>query len=769
MRRVQLVTTTSAMLFGLTACGGGNGGVAPLPPPPASIAPTPTPAPDPVPTPTPTPGPTESYDTSEYRNSNAAVAASAIAAYNKGATGSGVKLAVIDSGINPALGEFTGRIDPASRDVAGNRGVSDEGGHGTAVTAVAAAARNGVYMHGVAFDATILSFRADTPGSCANTDADNGGCKFGDTAIAAGVDAARIAGARVINLSLGGSQPGSLLLSAMGRAVGAGIVIVISAGNDGDEPKGASADAFAAVPASYFPGHVIIAGSVGTFDTASRTSVALDQISPFSNRAGSAAGAYLTALGAGVKTIDETGGRFFYSGTSFSAPAISGAVALMAQAFPNLSAQQIVELLFRSADDLGAAGTDAVFGRGRLNLSRAFAPQGQTTLAGTDLIVTDKSGDLPGAAGDAGKSIGLGAIILDGYSRAYAVDLAKTLRQATPDRPLHRALSGSAQIGGASAGPISVALTVSERRNLKHGYALEQPRIGPADWRQARLVAGSVVARVDNRTAVALGFAEGSKAMQRRLAGVETTAFMVAKDVTGTSVFSSRTGSSMALRRQLGPTGLTLSSETGEVWHDVPAEAHGAPWRGMSLALDGRLGSTWLSAGLTRLNERRTLLGGHMGPLFGGGGSKSLFFDLEARRALGSGVSFALTARHGWTDSASSSFRSAAYGFDLAKHGLFGQADRLTFRLAQPLRITKGGLEVSLPTAYSYDSRTPIVSLQRFSLAPKGREVDAELSYGSPILSSGWLGTNLYVRHEPGHIAYAETDVGAAIRFTLGF
>ena len=49
-----------------------------------------------------------------------------------------------------------------------SRGVSDEDGHGTAVTATAAGARNDAQNLGVAFDATILSFRADTPGSCAD-------------------------------------------------------------------------------------------------------------------------------------------------------------------------------------------------------------------------------------------------------------------------------------------------------------------------------------------------------------------------------------------------------------------------------------------------------------------------------------------------------------------------------------------------------------------------------------------------------------------------
>jgi hypothetical protein len=56
------------------------------------------------------------------------------------------------------------------------------------------------------------------------------------------------------------------------------------------------------------------------------------------------------------------------------------------------------------------------------------------------------------------------------------------------------------------------------------------------------------------------------------------------------------------------------------------------------------------------------------------------------------------------------------------------------------------------------------------SLTPSGRELDAELSYGANLLGDrAWLGGNLFARRQPGHIADAGDDIGAAIRFTLGF
>ena len=63
---------------------------------------------------------------------------------------------------------------------------------------------------------------------------------------------------------------------------------------------------------------------------------------------------------------------------------------------------------------------------------------------------------------------------------------------------------------------------------------------------------------------------------------------------------------------------------------------------------------------------------------------------------------------------------------------------------------------------------TATSSWSTLSLSPSGREIDAELSYSTPV-AGGWLGGNLFARRQPGHIEAADMDVGAAVRFTLGF
>jgi hypothetical protein len=75
-----------------------------------------------------------------------------------------------------------------------------------------------------------------------------------------------------------------------------------------------------------------------------------------------------------------------------------------------------------------------------------------------------------------------------------------------------------------------------------------------------------------------------------------------------------------------------------------------------------------------------------------------------------------------------------------------------------------------LPTSFDYATMTATDSLSFMSLSPTGREIDSELSYGSPLLGGhAWLGGNLFYRRDPGHIANSRDDMGAAIRFILGF
>ena len=119
--------------------------------------------------------------------------------------------------------------------------------------------------------------------------------------------------------------------------------------------------------------------------------------------------------------------------------------------------------------------------------------------------------------------------------------------------------------------------------------------------------------------------------------------------------------------------------------------------------------------------------------------------------------------------SGSGLIRTNAFAGDVGKTGIFGRFDSFGLRLAQPLRVASGGVDLRLPTDYSYDTLSVDAwTTQRLNLAPTGREIDMEARYGLPLLG-GALQTNMFWRRNPGNFAYLSDDVGGAVRWSTGF
>jgi hypothetical protein len=571
----------------------------------------------------------------------------------------------------------------------------------------------------------------------------------------------------VINISLGGDGAGSAVLSAVGRATRAGIVIVMSAGNEGEDPEGVNPGGFGLQSAAAGNGLVILAGAVD----------ANRQITAFSNRAGTGANSYLSAIGSRVRSINEKGEAFLYSGTSFSAPVISGAAALLASAFPNLTGAQIVQLLLSTADDTGEPGIDAVYGRGILNIQRAFAPQGNTVVAGTGVAVsTTSNGQGSTAMGDGAASGMAGAIILDGYSRAYGLNLAKTLASASPEKPLAQSLQGNFNTAAASAGATSVSVTVNRKLSGLPFVGLAQTGMSYEDSRAAKVVAGMAVSRITPKLAVAFGFSESGRALQQRLAGHSGNAFLVARDPMSRAGFQADASNSVGIRHSLGPVGVTVTSERGKVWTEGFKRDLAEPRYSIgSVTADWKVGPAMLSLGASRLQEEGTVLGGRFNSVLSGAGASSYFMDGTASFDLGKGWGAFASYRRGWTQLPGTgglvqdgSLSTDAWAFDVSKLGAFRRGDKLALRVMQPLRVRAGGLNMLVPGSYDYSTLGVGYENRFLSLAPKGREVDFEAAYSMNLLG-GSFGLNAFYRTDPGHIEAMRSDVGGAIRYTLGF
>ncbi|MBU0825617.1 MAG: S8 family serine peptidase [Alphaproteobacteria bacterium] len=787
----RMARRPSPILLGIAAlslagCGGGSGArPSPTPAPPSAPAPTPTPTP--APTPTPTPPPTGNFNTAETRRSDGVNFHGAIRAYLAGATGQGILAGVIDDGIDEDSSEFAGRISSLSADLAGSRGINGEGTHGTNVAQILLGAKNDAGTMGIAYNANLLVLRADRPGTCATEDPanDESGCLFPESAIAAGLDRAVTAGARVVNISLGGDNgPGATLRAAVARATAAGIIVILSAGNEGDTTAGGNdpnnPGLFAQGLRDAGGGLVIIVGSVDENGVNS----------DFSNRAGTYAGSYLAALGEGVccaykNGVIETEGNFVFviSGTSFAAPQVAGAVALLAQAFPNLSSQQIVQLLYQSARDAGAAGDDAVYGQGVLDIARAFQPMGATTLAGTATAVDLGSalGILGGPMGDAGagRSGATVGLVADGFGRAFSVDFGQSLAPRRPDFKLSSAIGGL--VRQQSAASHTTALSLVTTPGAVRGDALAG--LSFHDAQQARTLAVSVVTRLDARTRIGFAAGRGTSGLLAGERGESGHAMLIGDGAHDGLGFAASPGLGSMLRHDISPDHhVSILLEDGWVsgsrWQDDPLlryrSGRDSRYQRVGAAWDARFGPARAALGGSWLRESDSLLGARLGPVFGSGGATSLVGDASLGVDLASGWRLSGAWRQMWTRLdrgglvARGALWSSAFSFDIAKAHLFRPGDRAALRFAQPLRVARGGIDLLLPVAHDYASGQTDFGRRTYNLAPTGRELVVEASYALSLLG-GDLIANSWVRRDPGHIAAMPDDKGAALRFTLGF
>jgi len=710
--------------------------------------------------------PDGSYNDQEFRNSDGPRFHGAPTAWVDGSTGAGREIAIIDTGIFSGNAEFAGRISPDSHDIFTSRDdFEGEDDHGTIVAMIAAAANNGSGTVGIAPGATIMAIRADEPDSCGGT----GGCNFGD--VADGIQWAVDHGATVINISLGGASATQEEFDAVQEAADAGIVVVVASGNGGSNRP----DPFPRSLADLNLGNVIIVGSVD----------AAGHVSDFTDKARGNEDDYLSAYGERLE-VHLPDGIWEVSGTSFAAPQVAGAVALLKQAFPAMSGQQIVTLLFETAQDVGEPGLDDDFGWGIMNIHQAFQPQGTLTMPGSNLTTMslgDTSASGSPAMGDALTTASLKTIILDKYNRAFTHDLGGSMRGAAIPYRLWGAVGGSRGFLSMTRGPAAMAFTVDRSRRLNGTDLASELSLSEFDAEKARVLAARVAMRISPNTQVGFAYAEGPDGLFAQMQGFDRPAFLVAQSPAGDNGIISHTDVSFALRRQLGRWGLTLGAESGKAISgaelQLADEGYGLRTqdavRSLSMAFDRRFGALDATMGVTWMDEERTILGARFHDSFGGGGADTAFVDASAGWGFAKGWRLGGSLRNGWTFAGNGSLigngsvlYSRAWSLDLERAGVFDADDRLAFRIAQPLRVEGGALRIDLPIAYSYSTMSPTFGTRMLSLSPEGRELLGELAWRGPLWG-GWGSTSLFYRREPGHYSYLPDDKGVALRWSSEF
>lgn len=660
----------------------------------------------------------------------------AIPAFEAGATGQGIVVAVVDTGIDVDSRELAGRIDPRSTDIVSDRGVNDEEGHGTFVAGIIAANRNNVGSHGVAFESTILAIRAETVDSCTSEEE----CSFSSVNLARAVDFAVASGARVINLSLGGEGALSpFLRSALVRAVNAGVLIVAAAGNDSG-PNPLQPSSFANDPAAM--GRAV---AVGAVDSDSN-------LSSFSNMAGIAQNNFLVAPGTRVFTTGTDDRFFLVSGTSFAAPHVSGALALLLDAFPQLAPEEALEILFLSAADLGIAGVDNVFGRGLLDIGRAFQPIGTATLAARSVSGAPTAIPLPapsgpiGAAGDwiAASAALDAAIITDAFDRPFRVDLGAALAaQAPAGSSLTAVLAGQLArepvVQRVASGPGFVASFTDRDRSFDDVLPFsalrdDSPRLeveaafGP--WRLSAVSGGAPI---------------GAEA-GRGLSSAWRSSFVQGFGESGSFTEIGRRFGALEVGFNAG-----LGQEVG-LFGAYAARAFGAH----ALRLD-----------VSRVQEQGATALGAFASAFGGAQERaqSLSTALSWRGPIAFGAFGAVRTEIAQSQIApftaiaeTAQTWSLAWAASLERR--FGGV-ALRAGIAQPLRIESGGFAVDLASSVAADGSL-VFSRQFLGLSPTGRELDVELGMGLD-LPFGRLSANVIHVVDDAHVA-GRNSTGGLLR-----
>jgi serine protease len=263
--------------------------------------------------------------------------------------GAGVTVAVIDSGVDAHHVDLEGQVLPGV-DLVDSKtgGESDPVGHGTTVSAIIAGRNDDqAGVVGIAPKARILPVRV--------LDEDN---RYDDALIVAkGVRWAVDNGAKVINLSLGGSGSSPTLAAAIDYAFAKDVVVIACTGNATGTSTAKTSNYGVWYPARE-PGVIAVGGT-------ERDGEGL--------WAGSIRGKETVVTAPATDLVGaRPRGYWKVQGTSFASPMVAATAALIRSRWPDMSAPEVVNRIIRTASDRGAPGRDAEFGFGVIDPVKAL-------------------------------------------------------------------------------------------------------------------------------------------------------------------------------------------------------------------------------------------------------------------------------------------------------------------------------------------------------------------------------------------------------------
>lgn len=249
-------------------------------------------------------------------------------------------VAVIDTGIDLAHADLQGRLAEGMNFVAAGEAPADDVGHGTHVAGViAAVVNNAEGVAGMTWHDRVMPVKV--------LDATGAGSAY---AVAQGIIWATDNGAGVINLSLGNYARSAFLHDAVRYAFDRDVVLVAATGNDNTDQPG--------YPAAY-PEVLAVSATDGR-----------RRLADFSNY-----GEYVDVVAPGVGIASTYPGNQYaaLSGTSMASPHAAALAALIRSVNPLLRNTEVMDIIRRTAIDLGPPGKDPLYGHGQIDVAAALA------------------------------------------------------------------------------------------------------------------------------------------------------------------------------------------------------------------------------------------------------------------------------------------------------------------------------------------------------------------------------------------------------------
>ncbi len=704
------------------------------------------------------------------------------------AGGQGVRIAIIDSGIDvthPDLGNLASTSWSAGgEDLVGNS-------HATFVAGIAGASRTQSSdpndMHGMAYRATLVNFQAARPSETAA----NGFVSFstGDLVnaihAAAGLSSDDLAvESDIMNLSLGATSNSSStfagLRSAMRTAASEDKIMVLAAGNEGlsSDPDDRLQPIY---PAAYaddagIAGLAIVVGNLTSSNTAAASS----------NFCGDTKNYCLFAPGSSIRSTLNGGNYGIGSGTSFAAPYVAGAAAVVKAAFPGVSSEDVVDRLLLTAADLGDPGVDTTFGRGLLDLEAAMAPVGPTgfplgpTVDGPRASLSGSGLRL--AAGfsmdEAGARHLRRAVSFDDMGFPFPVDLGRAVTVAKRDHGLAAFVSGetrSIAMGGASH--VRIAALVADGETVE---MTDVPSATSFDQQERDILSttfrfeadvtdeAQIFASLNGGDGPKLGL--GTGLIERGGTSLQRSAFFSPHDMTAqesASVgVSFRPAEGMTMAFSTSSTmpkagGAATSLQRAEILQTLPAN------------IDLRL-----EAGLVQ--EDGSFAGGRSSGAFGDDRTaRSQFLTISLLGPISDDIDWFASYSLGQASIGEgaqadivdwSGTRSEAFGAGLIVRDVARDGDGLTVMVGQPLRQDEAKATIDLPIARQPDGQV-VTATETIDFAPDAREIVTEIGYRLPIDPGGDhdLEATGFLRLNPDHDQRRDPDVGLGVSYRWRF